>query len=419
MGELNLSDSDRRRILATVIACISVVGLSLGLTIPLVSITLEQRGVDSTLIGAMAAMPAVGILVVSPLVPALVKRSGPRGTLFLGIGLAGSSVFALSFFDNIWVWLALRFVMGAADASLFIVSETWINQVAREHNRGRLIALYATTLSLCMAVGPVLIAFTGTEGPLPFVVAAMILCASVIPVLGMGDRLPRIEGSATFSVFRFFHIAPTLSAGVLLFAFIDGAGMSMLPVFGLRNGYPEAIAAVMVTVLIAGNVALQIPFGWLADHMDRHRLLLILGCFVLVGSLALPMVVGVPSLLWPLLFVLGAVAAGVYTVPLIIVGQRFKSADLVAANAAIGVIWGIGNLIGPVAAGVAMRSMGANGLPITFAAATALFLGVFVVRHARGRARAAPVTRREVSADDAPMPGGPSKAERADEAASE
>ena len=84
-----------------------------------------------------------------------------------------------------------------------------------------------------------------------------------------------------------------------------------------------------------------------------------------------------PALLWPLLFVLGAAAGGVYTVPLIIVGQRFRGADLVAANASIGVIWGLGNLTGPAVAGIGMRAIGANGLPMVLTAVTVVFLAVF------------------------------------------
>jgi MFS family permease len=130
------------------------------------------------------------------------------------------------------------------------------------------------------------------------------------------------------------------------------------------------------------------PLGWLADKTERHRLLLLLGCLVFLGSTALPFVVGVPLLIWPLLFLLGAVAGGVYTLPMTIVGQRFRSADLVAANAAIGVIWGVGNLVGPLVAGVLMRNFGANGLPIAFACATALFIGVFALYQQRGSAPA-------------------------------
>ena len=42
-------------------ASVSIVGLSTGLTIPLVSLLLSQRGVASDWLGIAAAMPAVGM----------------------------------------------------------------------------------------------------------------------------------------------------------------------------------------------------------------------------------------------------------------------------------------------------------------------------------------------------------------------
>ena len=33
-------------------------------------------------------------------------------------------------------------------------------------------------------------------------------------------------------------------------------------------------------ILVGGNIALQIPIGWVADRLDCHKLLLVCGCGV-------------------------------------------------------------------------------------------------------------------------------------------
>jgi MFS family permease len=242
-----MNSSIRWRALLPVIGCISAVGLSLGLSIPLVSLTLEYRGTDSSLIGIMAAMPALGILCFSPFVPRLVSHVNARATLFYSIAIGGLSILLLPLLPDYRIWLALRFVMGAADAVLFVVSETWVNQIAEERNRGKLIAIYIAVLSFCFSMGPVLISLTGTGGAFPFLVACAIFFLSAIPLSWARSHMPVIEGNANASVFGFFLIAPTLCSAVLLFAFLDGAVISLLPVFGLRHGYQEAIAAMMTT----------------------------------------------------------------------------------------------------------------------------------------------------------------------------
>ena len=361
------------RPLLAIIASISAVGLSLGLTIPLVSLSLEQRGVDSTLIGVMASMPAVGILLFSPLVPALVNRLGARLALLGAVVVGAASVFSLTLFDHYIVWLLARAVMGAADALLFTVSETWINHIAHERNRGRLVALYITVLSVCFALGPGLIALVGSQGALPFVLSGMIFCSAALPLLWANDGLRMETESPGFSVLGFFRVAPAVSAAVLLFSFLDGSGLSLLPLFGLRHGHDEATAALMISVMLGGNILLQYPLGWLADRFSRDRLLFACGLGFTATALLLPLVVS-SVLLWPLLVLLGISAGGVYTLALIMVGQRFHGVDLVTANAAFGVLWGLGSLFGPLCAGLGMAALDPDGLPLTWAALGIIFL---------------------------------------------
>jgi MFS family permease len=364
-----------------VLSSISVVGMSLGFIIPLVSLVLEQRGYDSVLIGLMGAAPAFGILAFAPSVPFIVRHFGAQCTINLAIGVTGTTVLAMPFIDHYGFWLVMRFFSGAAINVLFVISETWINQIAVEENRGRLVAIYATTLSLFVAIGPVLINITGTEGAVPFLVASLIFYIAILPQIAGGGNAPAIEGRANFGVFRFFKIAPILTSGVLLFAYLDGTGLSILPVYGLRHGFSVAESTTMVTALIVGYLALTIPIGWLADKVERKVLLFLCGCLFLSCSVALPLIMGVKSMVWPVLFLLGASGSGIYTLALILIGQRFKGPDLATASAAFSFLFGMGHLIGPLISGFSMRVLDPNGFPITLIIAGLSFLFIIAYRH--------------------------------------
>ena len=93
----------------------------------------------------------------------------------------------------------------------------------------------------------------------------------------------------------------------------------------------------------------------------------------LVLAAALPFLIRTP-LLWPLLLALGGMLSGLYTVALAVVGQRFRGRDLVTANAAFGMAWGIGGFTGPTLAGAAMQQAPAAGLPAVLAVMLAVFL---------------------------------------------
>ncbi|MFX8766644.1 hypothetical protein ABTM49_21020, partial [Acinetobacter baumannii] len=67
----SLDPATRRITLAAVIACISVFGLTYGLTAPLIALLMARQGASDALIGINSAMHAVGILATTFTLPGL------------------------------------------------------------------------------------------------------------------------------------------------------------------------------------------------------------------------------------------------------------------------------------------------------------------------------------------------------------
>ncbi len=369
--------SQRRRVLVAVIAATTIYSVTLGLSLPLLSLILEARGVERSLIGLSAAMSALAMLVFAPAFPRLVAATGFRRFLALCIG--GELVFflLLPVFDNLAAWFVLRFLLGVTQAGLFMAAETWINTVATETSRGRVLGIYTAVLGGGFALGPMIVAQTGTVGWTPFLVGGAIIAVSAIPLALTGSLAPRLEGQSSFSPFSFILVAPVLAGAFLLVSFRDSSGLVLLPVYGVRSGLSQAESALMISILAIGGVAMQVPIGWLADKLNRYALLIACALLSTAGIAALPFVVASPHLLWPSLFFWGGVSLGVYTVAMTLVGQRFRGMDLVNANAAIGLFWGIGSFAGPAVSGPAMDLWDPNGLPAVLGC-SGLIYAVFV-----------------------------------------
>lgn len=384
MTDQALTSSDRRRALIAIIVCMALVGLTIGLSYPLLSLILEMRGHSRTVIGLNAAMPAVAMLLLSPLLPRAIAATGVRRFLVLCAFGDALLLLALKAFDSLPAWFLLRFLLGLTGAGLFVAAETWVNEVADDSTRGRLLAIYAIAMNLGLASGPVILTVTGIEGWAPFMVAAAGNIAGAIVLMAIGGMVPRFDGAAAFSAWSFLRVAPTLSMAVFVFAFVETAGGALLAVYGVRSGYTADAAALMLTVILIGGIALQLPLGWLADRFNRYMLLGWAGALTAVSIALLPFLIDRPIALYSVLFIWGGLATGLYTLALAIQGQRFRGPDLVVANAAFGVLWGIGSLAGPAIAGVAMDIEDPHGLPIVMAAAGAVFVfTLFVRRRAR------------------------------------
>ncbi len=100
----------------------------------------------------------------------------------------------------------------------------------------------------------------------------------------------------------------------MAFGAIETGGFAILPIYGLRTGFDAESAALLVSVLALGNVALQLPLGLLADRMDKRLLLILIAMLGAVGAAALPLLAGLGLAFHALLFVWGGLMGGLYTV---------------------------------------------------------------------------------------------------------
>jgi MFS family permease len=360
------------------IASISVVGMAIGLGVPLLSVILETRGHSATMIGANTAVAGIASIVAAPFATPLAARFGVVPVMLASI-IAGGIAFVGFYVAPFWAWFPLRAVLHFALTVLFILSEFWISTSAPPQRRGLILGVYATVLSLGFAFGPWLFAQVGSAGFAPFGITFALIALAAIPVSLAWRESPDIassgRGGGGGGFARYIWMVPTATAAVLVFGAVETGGFALFPVYGARIGYSEADAALLLTAVGLGNVLLQIPLGLVSDRMrDRRTLLAICALVGLAGSLALPYAAGDWNLSAAILFVWGGVVAGLYTVGLAHLGSKLSGRDLASANAAFVFCYGVGMLIGPQAIGIGMDVAGPNGFAWTLALFFAAYL---------------------------------------------
>ena len=354
-----------------VLAAVLSVGLALGVSMPLVSLRLEGRGYGSFAIGVMAAMPAIGVLVGASLSSRLAARFGTPGLMRLCLWAGAFSIGLLALLPSYPLWLALRLLIGVILTIVFILGESWINQLVVEQWRGRLVALYGSSYALSQLAGPLLLGVVGSEDDLGFWIGAGLLIAAPLVLLGR-DGAPSAEScSVTFTdLFGFCRRLPVIAWAIALFAAFEAMILTLLPVYCLQQGFTTEIALFMVSTVVVGDALLQLPIGALADRMSRRTLFS--GCAVMLlgSSLAIPLLLQTP-LIWPLWVLFGASAGGLFTLSLVLIGERYRDDALVRANAHVAQLWGIGCLIGPLVAGAGSQWVSGHALPLLMAAGAA------------------------------------------------
>jgi MFS family permease len=368
------------RNLAAAVAAIAIFGFALGLMFPLLSLILAERGYSDDLIGLNAAMSPIGILTSSVMIPPLARRFGVKPVILGAAFTTALIVLAYKILWSIEWWFVLRFLQGVSVSTLFVLSESWVVRFAEDGHRGKIVAIYASVLSASFACGPLLISLIGVEGWRPFLIGAAVLVIAMVPLASVREpRIVRQPDDHRPSLLSFIPKAPILLAAVGIFAVFDAATLSLLSVYGVRMGLDIETASLALTALVAGNILLQFPIGWLADLYPKRQVMA--GCTMatIIGLLVLPLSMGSWPM-WPVLLVVGSTGYGLYSIALAELGDRFHGDELVAGSAAFASMWGTGALVGATAGGFAMAEFGPHGLPLSLALFLGLFLLAIIVR---------------------------------------
>jgi MFS family permease len=340
-------------------------GIALGLFPALLSLNLENNGIETSWSGVLGATPAFAGVAIVPFSPRIVARIGARPAYFAGAALSISTAVLFPVLPSLAAWFVLRFLMGAGLSLQIVVSESWVNSLADGPSRGRILGIYVVVISAGLFVGPWIMSFAGTTGLPPFLVAAGLLLLACLPVLLARHMRPPAEGAARIMS---FVDAIRRKPSAMITGFFDGfifqTLLVLLPTYALRLGASEERAVHYLTICMLGGIPLQLLIGYLLDRIGPESVL-VLSCAVI--ALALPafawFIAGPAA--WPILILIGAASAAVFTAGLAAVSGSFDAEEMPSGTATFNVVWYVGAVGGPAAAGYAMTVWDPHGIAVS------------------------------------------------------
>ena len=347
--------------LISVIFSVTVFSLTYGLSSPLIAFKLLNAGMSESAIGVNAAMHAVGVFLIAPFLPALFRRFRPLTLIVVSLCTI-ALIFVLFGVVSFPMWFLLRMGLGLFSEIIMVQTETWLNGSTVERARGKVLALYTAGMSLGFATGPLILAWTGSDGNLAFYVASVLAALAIVFIFTSG--MPRVEGheAKPETLGNSLKLAALPIMATVLNAAVEVLGMNFLSLYAIKLGWSESASALLISVLMFGAILLQLPIGWLADRVDRLKLMTTLAFIAAALAFVWPHILAFHLLSYVMLFIWGGIFVGIYTVAITWVGERFNGGQLAGIYAAMSVAWGAGALAGPLLGGFAM-TFALHGLP--------------------------------------------------------
>ncbi|HED2542405.1 MFS transporter [Raoultella planticola] len=366
---------DQNRLAPTLamIMAASLVGFITGYTVPLISLELAQQQTDTVYVGLLAALPPAGMMLSSFLSPALCRRFEIGTLLTANLILLALATIASCLTVDLQQLLLPRFLTGIASGVIIVLGESWITGGAAGKNRATLTGIYASAFTGCQLAGPLLIS-AGADYQIWVLLAVVGLTAACLLMLRHlpgGSRESLAERASWRSLGAFL---PVLASGVFCFAFFDASILALLPLYGMDKGLNEAMAVLLVTIVLTGDAFFQAPLGWVADTFGIRRVHLSCAVVFCLALAALPFLLASPVQLIVGCLILGAAAGALYTLSLVRAGKTFSGQKLIMINALLGFFWSAGSVAGPVVSSLLISVSGYDGLLVTLLACGVLFL---------------------------------------------
>jgi len=262
--------------LVRVILGISLAGVVAGINLPLSTLTLKSWGISSSVIGMAASMMGLSAAVATPFLPRMVNRFGQISVLRISLVTLPLAILALPLYQNLYAWFILRFIIGLAATNIWVLSEIWINSFAEDKNRGRIIAIYTSLLSLGFILGVLIMSFTSVETFGGFYISAALAIVVSVPLWSMKD-IGDFETPKNVSFFKFLSSSPILMGSSWMMGFLYAASAGLLPIFALPYLNEDYSAASRTVAWLAtGELMLPLLIGWLADKYDKRKLMILL-----------------------------------------------------------------------------------------------------------------------------------------------
>jgi len=350
--------------------------MAVGLLNTFLSIRMSLAAVNAQVLGIVMACYFGGMMAGSLYARTIVARVGHIRSFTAFAAVATISVILHGLLESLGTWALLRILTGFSLAGMYLVIESWLQEIATRDNRGRLFSLYMISNYLGMAGGQLMLNTGDPAGMELVLITALLFALCLLPIaLTRAAHPARIE-LHPIRFLDFMRQAPFGSLGSFSSGAIIGAYLSLAPAWGIQKGMTTGYVSLFMALSIVGGLLLQWPIGRLSDYYNRGLLMIVLGL-----SLAVIPVGFLLHLPWmPLVLtgalIFGGIAYSIYPLSVCYANDQTPDGQFVVTATVMLLLYGIGAAIGPVAAALFMWLLGPDGMFIFIMGTSVIFSGL-------------------------------------------
>lgn len=358
-----------------------------GLQGTLLAVRGGLQGFDETTMSVIMTGYFVGFLAGSRLAPEIIRRVGHVRAFAALASLISAAFIIYPAVPDPVAWTLLRVIVGVCISGVYVVAESWLNDISTNETRGQALSAYLIVQMFGIISAQALVNLADPAGFTLFVVMSVLVSISFAPILLSVSAAPVFETTKRMSLLELYKVSPLGCVGSFFLGGIFAAQFGMGAVYATAKGLTLADLSLFVSMMYIGGMLMQYPLGYLSDRMDRRFLIIGItglgGVILLLGSSFTDNY----TVLLVLAFAMGGIANPLYSLLIAYSNDYLEPEDMPAASSGLIFLTGLGSVAGPVLVGYLMSRFGADSY---FSFIAILFLSITAYGLFRMTQRAAP-----------------------------
>ncbi|MFN4169459.1 MAG: MFS transporter [Pannonibacter phragmitetus] len=337
------------------------------------------EGFSDTSLGMLGAGWAAGYIAGCLLVPMIVKRVGHIRTFGVMASIAAISMLLNLLFMMPEVWIPLRALTGFCFAGGAMIVESWLNERANNKTRGRVFGIYTMINLGSTTIGQMLLTLGDPTGFVFFVVGSIIYSLSLLPTALSTAATPTPLTQARLDPRKLWKNSPVAVVAVVLTGISNGAFGTLGAVYGRRIGLEVGDVAIMMSLSLLIGALIQVPVGMVSDRVDRRLVLIGMGLVAMVVEIVLSLL-SAPGSTTVIIFVslFGGMIYSMYPVIVAHANDHAAPGEFLKTSGGLLMLYGVGTMIGPIAAAALMTASSPSAL-FQVTAASHLLMVLFTI----------------------------------------
>lgn len=306
----------------------------------------------------------IGFIAGSIFVPNWIRNVGHIRVFAALASLASITILLQSTIVTAWFWVLMRIGTGLCYAGLYIVVESWLNTIATNQTRGRLLSVYVIVIWASQTFGQVLLNVAPPSGYDLFIIASVLISMALVPLLLVRTPSPTITLPEKLDLIGLVGTAPLGAVAVVVVGFSCGIIMGLAAVYGKMIGMSVAQISIFVGASYIGGMLIQWPIGKISDRQDRRLTLMWVALVASMVALIVPYsnAIGHTTLMVIGMFLLGGFAYPLYSLGSSHINDQLRPEQVLSASSGVILLQGAGGVVGPIVASTLMDWSTPNAL---------------------------------------------------------